>query len=878
MTFDAEQALFDACVEAAAGERERLLAACQDGALRDRVRRLLAAHDGAPSSAHATLDPLSPLAIPRTIGAYRVLERLGEGAMGEVYLAEQQRPVRRRVALKVLKFGLGTREVIARFELERQALAMLTHPNIAGILDAGATGDGRPYFAMEYVDGIAITRYCDERRLPIEARLALFAQVCAGVQHAHLRGIIHRDLKPSNILVTEIDGKADCRIIDFGIAKATTIVDADMDARTRIGHLLGTPEYMSPEQAQLSPLDIDARTDVYSLGIVLCELLTGARPYAVTRDSLAPERIAREIAERDARRPSDCAAQADAAGEARAARRGLSSRALAARLRGDLDWIVLKAIEKDRNRRYTTPLEIAADLQRHAANQAVLAGPPSWTYQTGRFVRRHRLAVATTASLFLAAILFASGMAWLAREAARERDRANLEAEIAKRVTAFTAGLFELANPASSGNSDITARQLLDAGVRRMELELAQEKPEIRAELLQSAGNAYRGIGAYTESSRLIGEAVLLRRETAVTDPAALARALMAESALRRDEGHFDHAIERAREAIEALEAAATAMPDDAALATQLAGARLELVEVLRRGGRIDEGGEVAEQVLARLSATAPGTDAYRTAVFQLGRMRSAQGQLEEADRHLRRALELQVASGDEPSESAIEVRGGLAENLVLLNRPEEALPLLRQNVETARRVFGELHPLVGIAWNNLANALSDLPEHLEEADQAYRTALEILSASSGPAHPEVATIYNNLGALYVRLRQWDRAADVHRRALDLRVALLGDKHPNTSASRLGLALAINRLGRFDEAEKLLRDAHAAMVESLGADHWRTANVRYYLGVILQSQGRLVEAEREVSAGHEELLAALGPDHPRTQAARKTLDEFRTGP
>lgn len=878
MTLDAEQALFDACVDAAAGERERLLAACPDAALRDRVRRLLAAHEAGPSSTHAGLDPLSPLAIPRTIDAYRVLERLGEGAMGEVYLAEQQRPVRRRVALKVLKFGLSTREVIARFELERQTLAMLTHPNIAGILDAGATGDGRPYFAMEYVAGIAITHYCDERRLPIEARLALFAQVCAGVQHAHLRGIIHRDLKPSNILVTEIDGKAHCRIIDFGIAKATTIVSTDTDAHTRIGHLLGTPEYMSPEQAQLSPLDIDARTDVYSLGIVLYELLTGSRPYSVTRDSLAPERLAREIAEHDALRPSARAAQADADGEARAQRRGLTSRALAARLRGDLDWIVLKAIEKDRNRRYTTPLEIATDLQRHAANQAVLAGPPSWSYQAGRFVRRHRLAVAMAASLFLAAILFASGMGWLAREAARERDRANLEAEIAKRVTGFTAGLFEMANPASTGSSDITARELLDAGVRRLERELAQEKPEIRAELLQSAGNAYRGIGAYQQASRLIGEAVTLRRERAADDPMGLSRALLAESALRREQGNYDGAIEIAREAIRPLEAAAAAAPDDAAPAAMLAVARLDLIEVLRRAGQFDEAGAFAEQVLAELARIAPGSPDYISALYQLGRVRSAQGRLEEADSHLRRALEMQVAVADEFSEGTIDARGGLAENLVLLNRPDEALPLLRRNVEAVRRVYGERHALLGIAWNNLANALSDIPEHFAEAEKAYLTALDILSSAQGLAHPEVATTYNNLGALYVKTRQWERAADAHRRGLDLRIALLGDKHPNTSASRLGLALSLNKLGKFDEAETLLRDAHAALVESLGAGHWRTANVRYYLGVILQSQGRLREAEREVRVGHQQLLAALGPDHPRTQAAQKTLEDLRTSP
>jgi serine/threonine protein kinase len=343
--------------------------------------------------------------MPRRIGPYRVLERIGEGAMGDVYLVEQLEPVRRRVAVKVIKYGLSTRDVIARFELERQALAVLTHPNIARILDAGTTDDGRPYFAMDYVDGEPITLYCEEHGLGLAERLALFAEVCAGVQHAHLRGIIHRDLKPSNILVTETDGQPSPRIIDFGIAKATTSTGTDTLAHTRFGHLLGTPEYMSPEQAQLAPLDIDLRTDVYSLGVILYELVAGQRPYVVSREAISPERLAREIGEGEARRPSDCVT-----GER------------AAMLEGDLDWIILKAIEKDRTRRYTSVQDLANDLERHARNEPVTARPPSWTYRAGRFVRRHRLAVALTASLFAAMVVFGSFPPWPLRHLPRNSE------------------------------------------------------------------------------------------------------------------------------------------------------------------------------------------------------------------------------------------------------------------------------------------------------------------------------------------------------------------------------------------------------------------------------------------------------------------------
>lgn len=877
MNLDAEQALFDACLDADAAGRERLLEACPDIVLRERVRRLLAVHDQESPSADAGLDSLSPLAAPRTVGPYRILERLGEGAMGEVYLAEQLEPVRRRVALKILKFGLSTREVIARFALERQALAMLAHPNIASILDAGVTGDGRPYFAMEYVGGTAITRYCDERGLSLEERLALFEQVCAGVQHAHLRGIIHRDLKPSNILVTEIDGKPACHIIDFGIAKATTTAEIDADAYTRIGHLLGTPEYMSPEQAQLSPLDIDVRTDVYSLGIVLYELLTGSRPYAVTRDALTPEVLAREIANREPSRPSARMVQASADEKACATRRGLSCRALAARLRGDLDWIVLKAIEKDRNRRYSSAQELAADLERHARNEAVLAGPPSWSYRTGRFVRRHRFGVAAAASLFLAAILFGFGMAWLARETAHERDRANAEAEIARRVTEFTAGLFELANPASVGASGISARELLDAGVRRLEAELSRERPETRAALLEAAGNAYRGLGEYVEARRLLREAVALRTERAANEPAALAGALLSEAGLLSDQGSYEPAESVAREAVKLLEQARQERRAGGreSLVVSLAAARLELAEILRLRGLPDEAASIVEQVIAvKDDGQAIGAANRADALYELGRIRVAQGRLSEAKDLLARALELRVESDGEFAESTMNARNGLADAMVVAGESAEAERLMQQNVDASRRIYGEVHPVVGIAYNDLGNALSDLPERYADAEQAYLRALDIYSQTYGLAHPEVATAYNNLGSFYLKVRQWQKAADAHRKGLDLRLVTIGPGHADTASSKMGLALALNKLEQYEQAELLEREAYRGFSESLGADHWRTANARYYLGVILQAQGKLREAEREIRPAHEVLLKALGADHPRTRAAQKSLAEL----
>ncbi len=868
MNVDAEQALFDACLAADAGRRDELLSGCGDAALAARVRRLLAIHDGGSPALDAGLEALSPFAMPQRIGPYAIIGRLGEGAMGEVFLAEQREPVRRRVALKVIKFGLSTRDVIARFELERQALAMLAHPNVARILDAGSTNDGRPYFAMEYVEGMPITRYCDEHGLEMGARLALFAEVCAGVQHAHLRGIIHRDLKPSNILVTEMDGAPVPHIIDFGIAKATSSQGLDTLAHTRFGHLLGTPEYMSPEQAQLAPLDIDLRTDVYSLGVVLYELLTGVRPYAVTRDAFSRAQLAREIGEGEARRPSDCVT-----GER------------AAMLRGDLDWIVLRAIEKDRTRRYSSVQELASDLERHARNEPVLAGPPSWSYRAGRFVLRHRLAVGLAAGLFAAVLVFGSAMAWLARENARERDRANAEAEIARRVTAFTAGLFGLASPEASNNIDISARALLDAGVERLESgELASEPPEVRAALLEAAGDAYRASGEFGKSSKLLDEAIAIRKEREATDPLAYGRALMRESLLRRDEGRFQEAANLARRAIVLFDAAD--MRGDAAAREALTDARVELTEILRRDSRLDEAAKLATSAVAELDARARGSERHVAALFMLGRVQQARSDLDAAEPLLRRAYDLQTKLAGEMSDATMNARNGLADLLVVRGKTEEAEVLLRRNVDVVRAIYGESSANIGIAWNNLANALSDIPTKYAEAEKAYLEAIRILEAALEAGHPELANVHNNLGSLFVKTSDFDKAAREHGIALELRLASLGLEHPNTTSSQMGLGLALNKLGRRAEAERLLRDAKSSFTKSLGATHWRTANAQYQLGVVLRDDGRLAESLAEVRQAQEILLAELGPDHLRTVAATETLADLeadtqakvRTGP
>src|ERR1022692_1537354 len=414
-----EEALFQAAAQLAGAERAAFLngACLGDNALRQRLEALLAAHDApdelSPKDAPAAvatikleLEDAPDEAVGQTLGRYKLLERVGEGGCGVVYVAEQTEPVRRRVALKVIKLGMDTKQVIARFEAERQALAMMDHPNIAKVLDAGATENGRPFFVMELVRGIRITEYCDQANLTTKERIDLFIKVCQAIQHAHQKGIIHRDIKPSNILVTLHDGVPVPKVIDFGIAKATvgqTLTDKTL--YTQIQQFIGTPAYMSPEQAEMSGLDIDTRSDIYSLGVLLYELLAGSTPFDANElMSQGIDAMRKTIREKEPVRPSTRLAGLKAEElTTTAKRRSADTSKLLHQLKGDLDWIVMRCLEKDRTRRYETANGLAFDLKRHLNNEPVLARPPSPAYRLQKAFRRNKLVF--TAGLAVAAAL-----------------------------------------------------------------------------------------------------------------------------------------------------------------------------------------------------------------------------------------------------------------------------------------------------------------------------------------------------------------------------------------------------------------------------------------------------------------------------------------
>jgi serine/threonine protein kinase len=453
------QALFEAALEIPdAAHREIFLdqSCAGDAQLREQIGQLLHAHakadrlfsrgvtdfvsstvDSLTASALASGAPTGAEAIGSRVGRYKILQLLGEGGCGLVYLAEQEEPVRRRVALKILKLGMDTKSVIARFEAERQALALMDHPYIAKVLDAGATESGRPYFVMELVGGIRITKYCDDNRLDTQQRLKLFLQICHAIQHAHQKGVVHRDIKPSNILVTVNNDVPMPKVIDFGIAKATDGNLTDNPAFTVMGQFIGTPAYMSPEQAELGGLDVDTRSDIYSLGIVLYELLTGRTPLdqnELVRSSF--EKIRRTLQEHEPQRPSTLLAAVGPTELALIAeRRRTEPFKLLKSIRGDLDWIVMKALEKDRARRYETANSLAVDIQRHLDLEPVAARPPSQVYRLRRLVRRNKVVFVSGTIVVLTMAVGLALSTWLflrEREALRVQDRLRRDAEIAR--------------------------------------------------------------------------------------------------------------------------------------------------------------------------------------------------------------------------------------------------------------------------------------------------------------------------------------------------------------------------------------------------------------------------------------------------------------
>jgi non-specific serine/threonine protein kinase/serine/threonine-protein kinase len=725
--------------------------------------------------------------------------------MGVVWLAEQTRPVRRQVALKIIKAGMDTAQVVARFEAERQALALMNHPAIASAFDAGATPEGRPYFVMEYVRGESITAYCTRHRLSIGDRLGLFLQVCDGVQHAHQKGVIHRDLKPSNVLVTVQDDHPVPKIIDFGVAKATTQTLTERTLNTEFGALVGTPEYMSPEQAEMSGLDVDTRTDVYALGAILYELLTGALPFesrALREKGL--EAIRRTIREVDPPRPSSRVTTLAATAAAAAQRQPTDSSRHARQLQGDLDWITMKALEKDRTRRYGSASDLAADLQRHLDHLPVLASPPSTIYRVAKFVRRHRVGVATTATLGVLLIAFAATMAIQARRIARERDRASREEAAANAVNSFLrndllaqAGASAQASPDIAPDPDLKVRTALDRAAARIGGKFDQQ-PLIEGSIRQTIGETYLDLGLFAEARQQLDRVLELRRRLLGDEHADTLRTIEVLASL--DENQADYAAAERR------------------YTTVLDGRRRVL-------------GSQHPNVLRTLNNL--GWIDYRR-----GRFSQAEARLTEA-----LAAEQRVLGPDDPL--MVSTMSNLGVTYLERGAPKQAEPLLSLALAARRRTLGAEHPTTLSVMERLALVYGQQAQYAK-AEAIRREVFEVRRRTLGPEHPATLIAMTNFGLVLVHQQQdvkTAQAEDLLTKVLLAARRVLGEHHRSTIAARLNLGELYELQSKYGEAERLFREAFDTAGASLGPQHPATLDSLAALGRVLVSQGKHADAE-----------------------------------
>ncbi len=760
------------------------------------------------------------------IGPYKLLELLGEGGFGAVWLAEQTHPVRRRIALKVIKPGMDSKAVIARFEAERQALAMMSHPCVAKVLDAGTTDHGLPFFVMEHVKGPPITAYCDQHRLTIERRLALFIQVCDAVQHAHMKGIIHRDLKPSNILVTVAEsGEARPVVIDFGVAKALAGRLSEQTIYTERGQLIGTPEYMSPEQAEMAETDIDTRSDVYSLGAILYELLTGAVPFdSRSLRSAGVSAIQKMIREQDPPRPSTRLSTLGKENVAAAEARQTQIESLASTLKRELEWIPLKALRKDRTERYRSASQLADDVRNYLAHRPLIAGPESAAYKTRKFVRRNK-ALVVAAGVIAASLVVATGVSvWFGVSESRQRGiaEANAAAETkarkrAEAINAFLTRFLQSSDPITGGKRDTTVAEALGQLVNEIESGALKDDPETEAGLKETVGIILQNNGRYAEAQPLLEQALAIRERLYTDGDERVAATLNSLAGLYSAQGRYAQAEPLFRRSLSMNEKLVG--PDHPLVATGLNN----LAELFRLQGQFTQAEPLYTRSL-KIREKALGADHSDVAesLHNLAHLYSMQGQLAKAE------------------------------------------PLLIRSVAIKEKILGPDHPHLAASLNNLGFLYASLGDSAR-AEAIWTRSLAIIEKALGPDHSDVAFGLNNLALLYAGRGDYARAEPLNKRALAIWEKALGADHPNVALGLNNLAFLYDAQGRYAEAEPLYRRALAIREKSLGPDHPDVAVCLTNLARTHQALGRTAEARQGFDQAVA-LLRRLSPDGSSTLA------------
>jgi serine/threonine protein kinase len=875
------------------------------------VARLKGAADEAAATASASA-PVTPPSHPEHVGPYKILEKIGEGGMGTVYLAEQREPLRRVVALKIIKPGMDSKAVIARFEAERQALALMNHPNVAKVFSGGSTERGLPYFVMEYVKGDRITEHCDRQKLRISERLALFRTVCDAVQHAHQKGVIHRDIKPSNVLVSVENGEATVKVIDFGVAKAISQPLTEHTLFTERGQLIGTPEYMSPEQAEMSGQDVDTRTDIYSLGVLLYELLVGGLPFDSTAlRKAAIDEIRRLIRDVDPVRPStrlsSVASTEGSDAVSIVERRNTDMSTLRRQLRGDLDWITMKALEKDRTRRYETANQLSLEVSRYLNNEPIHAGPPSRTYRMRKFVRRNRGAVLSVSLVGIALVLGLVGTSMGFYEAEEKRKQVDVAREEALLVADYLAEtLLDVYAEVSQGCT-ASVGEVIERSASKIDAKYTQQIG-VRARLKATVGNTYVVLGLYSDAEPYLREALELRREIHSTPHKDLAYTLFHLGILLWNANKLDEAEPVLLEALE--------MYEDMGLADSVSGygETLNAVGNVCRGTKkYAEAADAFRKCLRVLKAElGDNNPAVAIVSHNLAQVLHAERKCEEAEARFKEAIAV-YRSVDPQGRDLINLLNSLA-FLVLNYKGDcaQATELLNEAKERGSAIFGHEHPRLHAILANLASA-ELMCGDFERARDTATAALQISEAAYGDNDSNTVARLYNLGDVesarcnFAEAAKWySRASsgledDVEKRAqvrireiyatfkvdsscgqfeealglLEIRRQVVSTEHPENLADNLDRVVKLSaECGNSERAMKLAEESLQLREETLSSGHPDIARSHLGLGMLCVRMGRMLDAKRSLESAIEVAQVQLTPDHPIPAAARCLLAQL----
>jgi len=876
------QELFSRGVDLPAAEREAfvLRELPDDPEMREELLGLLACDTGKSTgplttalgaALDATTRDRRRAMLGKVVGNYKLTSVLGHGGTGTVYLAERaDRQYSAQVAVKIVDSATLHGDLGMRFRAERQILASLNHPNIARLLDAGETESAQPFLIMEYVHGEPVDRYCDQQQLNLNQRLELFLEVCSAVQYAHQNLIVHRDLKPANILVTT-DGKA--KLLDFGIAKLLDVgaSAAAALALTRMNDRLLTPEYASPEQ--ILGRAVTTASDVYALGVVLYELLTGLRPYVVPSSASQLE-LERSICITDPQRPSAAVRRAIEVGPiegqssiaAIALARDLTPDRLHRRLLGDIDAIVMRALRKEPEHRYSSVEQFAADIRRYLAREPVQARQGNWVYYSQRFVRRHAIGVSAGA-IFVALILaFAVTMSIQRQRIAEERDRATQESERAEKVSNFMIDMFSAAEPFTNAGKEFTARQLLDQAARSIQADLGQQ-PEVRARLLESIGRAYRRQGSTDRSVVYFEESLRIRDQAKLPNDPQKGSILTELAIALRQLGRFQEADERLAEALQ--------IAKSAGLETTLTGAQLlaTLGQLELSRGNLDRANSyLARSLEINKQLAGPRSSQLATILLDISNVPSWMDDLEGAERAAREAVSIYRETVQENHPDHVMAKFHLARVLNLEGRTEDAATLYEETLNAQRLLFGDDSVRVGDTMTELAQVRLN-QNRLADAEQLMNQAVEISRKVRGDAHHMTGYLLSGLAQIHFRQNKLATAESEARAALDIFATTLPADHQYVASGEY-------LMGEIWLATNRLSDAEAMLTASMNrwkrtdAPSWRAARSASALGEVLHREGRNADAEKYLLEGFKELMAGNGVDHQTRTKARERIAHY----